>query len=518
MSNDYRIMNKTTLIKNMKTKFFTILFLTVSINANLIFAQFTQQGPKLVGSGAVGNGQQGHAVYISSDGATALVGGTFDNTLTGAVWVYVQNGGVWTQQGSKLIGSGGPTSYFGTSVSLSADGNTALIGAPGENNHIGAVYVFTRTAGVWTQQGPRLIGTGNTGNSNQGSSVSLSVDGNTALIGGCNDNNLTGAIWVFTRSGGVWTQQGSKLVGSGYVGSSYQGFSLSLSADGNTAIVGGELDNNSIGANWVFTRTGGVWSQVGSKLIGAYGAGSSQGYSVAISSDGNTFVSGGPDDAGSRGAVWVFVNNAGAWIQQGQKLFGSGGNGYYGGQGSSVSISSDGNTIISGGPTDSATGAVWVFTRNGGVWSQLGTKLVGSGYSGVSFQGISVSLSSNGGTFISGGSYDNGQMGAAWIFTDPTIGITPISSEVPKGFQLMQNYPNPFNPSTKIKFQIAKTGDTKIIVYDILGKEVVTLVSQQLAPGTYEVDFDGSALSSGVYFYVLKTESFTATKKLMLIK
>ena len=74
--------------------------------------------------------------------------------------------------------------------------------------------------------------------------MSLSADGNTAIVGGDDDNGDAGAAWVWTRSGGVWTQQGTKLVGSGAVGTAAQGSSVSLSADGNTAIVGGLCDNS----------------------------------------------------------------------------------------------------------------------------------------------------------------------------------------------------------------------------------------------------------------------------------
>jgi hypothetical protein len=126
---------------------------------------------------------------------------------------------------------------------------------------IGAAWVFTRSGGVWTQQGNKLVGTGAVGNADQGWSVALSADGNTVIVGGPNDNApQTGAAWVYIRSGGVWTQQGSKLVGTGAVYAN-QGVAVTLSADGNTAIVGGSYDNGNIGAAWVFTRSGGVWRQ-----------------------------------------------------------------------------------------------------------------------------------------------------------------------------------------------------------------------------------------------------------------
>ncbi len=96
---------------------------------------------------------------------------------------------------------------------------------------------------VFSQQGSKLVGTGAVGSALMGGAVSLSADGNTALVGGYFDNAGAGAVWVWTRSGGVWTQQGSKLVGTGAVGAANQGHSVSLSADGNTAIVGGPDDD-----------------------------------------------------------------------------------------------------------------------------------------------------------------------------------------------------------------------------------------------------------------------------------
>ncbi len=102
------------------------------------------------------------------------------------------------------------------------------------------------------------------------------------------------------------------------------------------------------------------------------------------------------------------------------------------------------------------------------------------------------------------------------------IGIEPISSEIPNGFSLSQNYPNPFNPTTKIQFSIpVGTGrdlTVQMKVFDILGSEVATLVNDQLQPGTYEVDWDGSGFASGIYYYKLISGDFSETKKMVLIK
>ena len=141
----------------------------------------------------------------------------------------------------------------GTSVALSADGNTAIVGGPNDNTGAGAAWVFTRSGGVWTQQGDKLVGTGAVGSAAQGSSVALSADGHTAIVGGPNDNTNTGAAWVFTRSDGVWTQQGSKLVGTGAVGSAAQGTSVALSTRRATPPSwAGRNDNTNTGAAWVF--------------------------------------------------------------------------------------------------------------------------------------------------------------------------------------------------------------------------------------------------------------------------
>jgi len=98
------------------------------------------------------------------------------------------------------------------------------------------------------------------------------------------------------------------------------------------------------------------------------------------------------------------------------------------------------------------------------------------------------------------------------------IGIQNISTETPSSYSLGQNYPNPFNPVTNVKFSIINAEQVKLIVYDIQGREVQTLVNERLKAGTYEVKFDGNMLNSGVYFYKLSTEGFTETKKMLLIK
>jgi hypothetical protein len=413
---------------------------------------WTQQGSKLTGTGASARsrGSIGASVALSSDGSTALIGGPGDGL--GAAWVFTRSGSTWTQQGGKLTGGeevGEAFIRFGASVELSSDGNTAMIGGPGDNKGLGAAWVFTRSGSAWAQQGSKLAGTGASGAARFGSSVALSADGNTALIGGPPDNGGTGAAWAFTRSGSAWAQQGSKLMGPGASGAARFGSSVALSADGNTALIGGPLDNGETGAVWAFTRSGTTWAQQGSKLTGTGGSGAIPpqfGESVALSSDGNTALIGGPFDNNGLGAAWVFTRSGTTWAQQGSKLTGSGGVGIFDEFGSSVALSSDGSTALIGGPLDNGeAGAAWVFTRAGSTWTQQEAKVMETGASGAAQFGSSVALSSAATTALIGGPGDYGGTGAAWTFvlpSPPTV-ATAVASAVARTSATLHATVNP---------------------------------------------------------------------------
>jgi len=376
---------------------------------------------------------------------------------------------VFLQQGLKLDEgcSSACNGQFGWSVALSANGETALVGAPFDDS-AGAVWVFTRSAGQWSLQatlvgdctgsscsGPN--GTGETAGGEFGFSVALSGDGNTALIGAPYNDGNTGAAWVFTRSGGQWSQQdelvadcaGSSCTGpngTGEVGLGEFGFSVALGGDpvgvreaGNTALVGApgdgpttEVDAGGLpayGSAWVFVRSSGGWSQQ-AQLTGSGegGGGVFFGQSVALSARGGTALIGGPADYGNAyippfsgiGSAWVFTRAPGstAWSQQ-MQLFssGPGGDSAFG---TSVALSLEGDTALVGGPeNNSNAGAAWVFTRSGGSWN-MGTRLTGSGEvttQGDGEFGYGVALTQDGNTALIGGPSDDVGEGAAWAFT-----------------------------------------------------------------------------------------------------
>jgi len=391
-----------------------------------------QQGKKLTPTGAIGTGRFGYAVALSGDGNTALIGARYgiaggeSGIGAGAAWVFVRSGATWTQKGGKLVGTGhvgeGEFAHvgegeFGTSVALSDDGDTALIGGPADDENLGAAWVFTRSGSAWSQQGEKLTGTGESGNGRFGTSVALSADGNTALVGGSADDSDVGAVWAFTRSGAAWNQQGEKIIGSGETGEGRFGSSVTLSEDGDTALIGGWRDDGNIGAAWAFTRSGSAWTQQGAKLTGGGATGEGEfGTSVALSANGDTALIGAPHDDGNVGAAWAFTRSGTAWTQQGEKLTGSGETGA-GEFGTGVALSDDGNIALLGAPgDDAALGGTWVLTRSSGVWSQQGPKLTGGEEDNSEF-GVLVALSADGNTALVGGWNDNGRKGAAWVFT-----------------------------------------------------------------------------------------------------
>ena len=383
--------------------------------------------------------QQGSSVSLSKDGNTLAIGAPIYNTgtgYTGATVIYVRSGSTWSQQATLIsndytLGSG-IFSGQGSSVSLSDDGNTLAVGGYTDNNYVGATFIFTRSGTTWTQQGSKIVGSGSVGNAEQGLSVSLSSDGNTLAVGGYADNSSLGATWIFTRSGSTWSQQ-SKLIPSGNIGLNPQfGWNVNLSADGNTLAAGAINDNfisnGATGATWIFTRSGSTWSQqaklVGTGVIdGGYGLISRQGSSVSLSDDGNTLATGGDLDnysSGSSaiGAIWIFTRAGSTWSQQ-AKLVGTG----YTGTNPrfrNVSLSTDGNLLAVGAPNDNfPLGAVWLFSRSGTTWTQKGSKLVPTDYTGSSSPrfGWSVALSKDGNNLACGGPYNSGQVGSVWLFT-----------------------------------------------------------------------------------------------------
>ncbi len=408
------------------TSLAAVWLLTLALLAPVARAQCAlHQTARLLGTpGACGLSgcRAGYAVSISGDGNTALVGAYGDNISNGSASIYIRVGSAWTRQGPPLTPTGGANTnqYFGCATALSADGNTALIGAYGDAASLGAAYIFTRSSNVWTQQGPKLVPTGIIGALGYfGYSVALSASGNTALIGAQGDNGYAGAAYVFTRTGVAWSNPSGKLNGIGGIGVvQYFGSSIAISGDGNTVAVGAYGDSNYIGALYFFARVGNIWLQQGPKFVSTIGVSIPQyfGSSVALSFDGNSALVGAYGDNGFIGAAYNYNRFGTIWLEQ-QKFaaIGAAGPGRYG---TSVSISADGDTAVVGAEADNSYfGAAYIVTRpiHLGGWGQPGPKVVATGGTGAGSLGHSVSMSANASVVLIGAFTDNAALGSAIV-------------------------------------------------------------------------------------------------------
>ena len=365
---------------------------------------------------------------LSLDGDTALIAAHLDDDNgidSGSVYVFVRMGATWTQQAKLLPSDGAAEDEFGCSVSLSGD--TAIIGAYSDDDNgidSGSAYVFTRSGGIWTQQAKLLASDGAAGDW-FGRSVSL--DGDTAIIGASANNDYgynSGSAYVFTRSGTTWTQQ-SKLLASDGAAEDYFGFSVSL--DGNTALIGAVWDDDNgyrSGSAYVFTRSGTTWTQQ-SKLLASDGAAEDYfGYSVSLSGDTAIIGSYGDDDNGDMsGSAYIFTRSVSTWTQQAKLLASDGAsNDYFG-----YPVSIDGDTVLIGAVSANSyyRGSAYVFTRNGTTWTEQ-QKLLAS--DGALWNGFGWSISLDGDTAIIGAVWDddNGDYsGSAYVFIKESETIPP---------------------------------------------------------------------------------------------
>lgn len=256
---------------------------------------------------------------VSFDETKLAVGGISYSNGVGGTWIYRRNGTHWIQD--AFFSGGSSNSYHGFSVSLMK--STLAVGAPGDQNGRGAVWIYVEKQYIWELQA-KIVASDSVGSVvQQGYSVSLSRDGNTVAFGGIGDSYHTGAAWVYIRKGMTWVQQ-AKLIGNDLIENNiYFGSSVSLAGNGNTLAIGGKGDNWSTGATWIFVRSGTTWKQQ-AKLVGSgYNkdlgtinyAGVHQGASVSLSRGGNILAVGSTGNRSFVGTTWLFTRQNNTWIQ-----------------------------------------------------------------------------------------------------------------------------------------------------------------------------------------------------------
>jgi hypothetical protein len=333
-------------------------------------------------------------------------------TFLGGIWIFIKIRGVWTQQAGPIWDNTLPgTDSQGFSVTISSNGNYVAYGGPsddGEDVGKGAAYVYHRTGNTWTAQSGPLIPPRADATTYIGRSVSISSAGDVLLVG-ANGPIVSsyvegGNVWIYNRDGENWELVDGPIRPSDTLVKF--GWASAISGDGLTFVVG-DPEFSSTGAVWIYENTTpgtpGGWTKTAGPLISptSMGNNSNQGISVCISGDGHTVAVGSSTDYNTRGSVYVYNKLDTTWSLQAGPLVGSASTSTSR-QGSSVSISSDGNTLVVGGPGNNGNiGAVWTFKRSNGMWSQIGTQYSLSSNNPIKF-GTSVSISANGENVLTG--------------------------------------------------------------------------------------------------------------------
>lgn len=358
---------------------------------------------------------------VSIEGGTAVVGARGDDDAganSGSAYVFREIAGAW-QEVAKLTADDAATGdSFGYSVSV--DGDTAVVGAwfdDDAGSASGSAYVFREVDGVW-QQIAKL--TANDGANGDRLGVSVSLSGNTTVVGAYRDDDAagdSGSAYVFREIAGVW-QQIAKLTANDAGASDFFGTSVTL--NGDTAVVGALQGDNDVGTDsgsaYVFREVGGVWHQIAELAADDGAAADFFGFSVSLS--GNTAVIGAllDDDAGSdSGSAYVFREVVGVW-QQIAKLAAVAGeaNDMFG---ASISLSGD-TAVVGANLNDDAgtdSGSAYVFREVTGVWQQTAMLIAGDA---TAFDEFGASVSIDGDTTVVGAFSDdagNGS-GSAYVF------------------------------------------------------------------------------------------------------
>jgi hypothetical protein len=371
------------------------------------------QSAVLTSTDGVVNDQFGVAVAISADGRTAVIGAPEHGSDGGAAYIFVLRDGSWTQVAELTPSDGGRRDMFGSAVAIDGDGDTVLVGSPAHLDNKGAAYVFTRQhSTTWSQTAeltPSDLVVGDT----FGTAVALSADGATAAVGApTHGGSAAGWVYIFDLQRSGWTQA-AELTSSDGVANDSLGNSIAISPDGRTVVAGADGRNSAVGAAYLFTLGRSGWSQA-AELDPTDSTGSDNfGNAVAISTGGDTVVIGALGHRSTIGAAYVYTRRESSW-QQTAELAATGGAG--GDEfGTSVAISASGCTILSSSAGQGPDGVTYVFTLQRSGWTQAAALAPTTDNGDDS--GVSVGLTADGGTALVG-SLGDLTVGFGYVFTN----------------------------------------------------------------------------------------------------
>jgi hypothetical protein len=458
-------------------------------------------------------GAFGISLSMSSNGNIVAATGRNININKSFVRIFENLSGVWTQLGTD-INDVNDTDSFGQSISMSSDGNIIAIGIPERNINgmdSGAVEVYENINGTWTQLGSSILGQAEI--ENLGQSVSLSSDGNVLAVGVPEHNESsngtkTGRIEIYQNTGGDWTQIGSDIMGEN--AGDWFGDNISLSSDGNSIAIGTSrnyesLSNLGTGQVEVYRNISGVWTQIGSDINGFED--DRIGDSISLSSDGNIVAFGAPLSYGFRGCARVYENLGGVWNQVGTDILGKNSTDFCG---STISLSSDGNKVAIGsalnGDNGSQSGHVRIFDNISGNWIQIGTDINGEAANDLSAEKNNLSLSSDG-SIVAIGAWQNeggfSTYGSGHVRVFDLSGVLSVDSFVLEDTKV---YPNP----SSMVFTVSLGNNIqfkKLSIYDALGKFILD---------SYDKEVNIENLSKGLYYIRITSNKGKVTKKIVV--
>lgn len=487
-----------------------ILLLLFSLTSLIVNGQWNQLGTDIDGQAV--NEQSGTTTSLNANGTILAIGAPramVNAVMKGKVSIFEWNGTSWIQKGNDILGSN-EGDVFGESLNISSDGNIIVIGASGSLNPAylsptgptGYARVFEWNGSNWSQKGSDIQGTAP--NDIAGSSVSINASGNSIGMSipgfdGANGANC-GAIRNYDWNGTAWIQKGQDVLGSS--ANSYLG-TLAMNATGNIIAIGNGGDNtggSNAGSVKVFEFNGATWTQKGNTVLGNNAALQGHGSTLAIDDTGTNFITGGYSFTnGALGYIKAYTWNGTSWIPKGVTLPGTGGSDFFG---TAVDISQDGS-IIAASSLTLLNGYVRFFKFEGSSWTQQGTDLLGEA-SGDQF-GRSLSLSSNGSILAAGTPFNDGNgtsAGHVRVFENTTLSTSDFDSN---SFSF---YPN---PAKDIVTFSTKNSIKEIIIYNLLGQEVLTkLVNSN------DFSIDISNLSVGTY--IAKLNQNGKSKSIKLVK
>jgi hypothetical protein len=419
----------------------------------------------------------------------------------------------------------GPGNHSDQARSIAVDGLgnvyvTGFSSGSGTGSDYATIKYNSLGTELWVQ---RYNGPGNS--SDEASSIAVDGLGN-VYVTGFSSGSGTGYDYATIKYNSSGVQQWVQRYNGPGNNADYA-FSLAVDGSGNVYVTGESWSGSTFNTGDYATikyNSSGVEQWV--QRYNGPGNGWDVSFSLTVDASGNSYVTGWSYVSGANyDYATIKYNSSG--VQQWVQRYNGPGNGID--QANSIAVDPLGNNVyVTGSSVGSGTSDDYATIKYNALGNQQWVQRYnGPGNSKDWAYSLALdpeSLGSN--VYVTGFSRSGSSSSTedyATIKYSQAVGIQPVSSEIPGEFSLYQNYPNPFNPVTKIRFSLPHPSeggaqDAKLIIFDAIGRAVVTLVKEQLKPGTYEVVWDGSNYPSGVYYYTLKAGNYTATKKLVLLK